>query len=69
MASWTDVAAELETDVQVELLADAPGAIHAVATKAGIAPVPPPLTFWIRYRMWIIGLGLLVAVWFFFFRK
>jgi hypothetical protein len=78
LASWTDFAKELQGDVQSEIRADAPSLLHQltnVATGGATVGIPGPGNhiilepFWVRFRIPILGLGLLVVVWLLFLRK
>ena len=78
MNSWTDFAKELQGDVQSEIRADAPSLLHQltnVATGGATVGIPGPGNpivlepFWVRFRIPILGLGLLVVVWLLFLRK
>ena len=71
--TWSNLASILQGDVQQEIIADAPQAIHREAIAIGVTPaIPPPpfaFGFWTRYRfiiLTVLGIGI---VWYFFFRK
>lgn len=62
--------------MQSEILADAPSLIHGitnVATGGATVGIPGPgnpliiiPTFWQRFHVYIIGIGILVALWLIF---
>jgi len=78
LADWTAFAKELQGDVQAEIRADAPSLLHQMtnlATGGATVGIPGPgnpivlvSTFWTRFRIPIIGILALVAVWYFLLR-
>jgi len=78
LADWTAFAKELQGDVQAEIRADAPSLLHQMTNLATGGPtvgIPGPgnpivlvPTFWTRFRIPIIGILALVAVWYFLLR-
>lgn len=77
MAAWQDLATLIEGDVAREVAVDAPTVIHKIANIAtgGVtASIPGPgdtvgfLSIWLRYRVIIVGLLAIGAIWYFFFR-